>query len=115
MIIEDTKEIREALTHLLTLEGYEVEAYEDAKEAMKALDHHHPKLILCDLMMPHNGWKIVDMLKKTKLIIAIPTIIMTASNEKVEGMKIIKKPFTIDTLLDTVKLHYNLTPSIQNE
>ena len=52
LVVDDDKEIREAIRTLLSKEGYNVVTAADGMEALDALTQHPIRLILLDVMMP---------------------------------------------------------------
>jgi CheY-like chemotaxis protein len=52
LVVDDDKEIREAIRTLLMQEGYNVVTAADGIEALDALTQHPVRLILLDVMMP---------------------------------------------------------------
>jgi CheY-like chemotaxis protein len=104
MVIEDNPDIRENISELLELAGYEVVGLENGREGLAALAEEQPDAILCDIMMPHtNGYEVLKVLKEQPSTANIPFIFVTASAEKTEinaAMKMgadgyICKPFDI--------------------
>ena len=114
MVIEDDRDIRDALTEALTLEGFEVDAAENGKAALDQLQGSPPgklpDFLFLDLMMPvMDGWRLRDELKKDPRLASIPVVAVTASTEKArirstfEGY--LEKPVDLDRLLETAE-HY---------
>ena len=56
IVIEDNLEVRENLSEILELSGYEVEQAENGKVGIKKIKESKPDLILCDVMMPELRW-----------------------------------------------------------
>ncbi|NBC24088.1 MAG: response regulator, partial [Bacteroidetes bacterium] len=52
LVIEDQKEVRENISEILELTGYEVQSAENGKQGFEAAVQWLPDLILCDVMMP---------------------------------------------------------------
>jgi DNA-binding response OmpR family regulator len=109
LVVDDDKEIREAIRTLLSKEGYNVVTAADGMEAMDALTQHPIRLILLDVMMPR-----LDGLSATMKIREknnIPIIILSAKGEdtdKVLGLSMgaddyITKPFHPQELVARVK------------
>jgi len=112
LIIEDNKEIRENITELLDLEGYDVIEAENGKTGLQLVNETLPDLILCDIMMPvMNGHEVLTHLQTQSITASIPFIFLTANVEKKEilaGMALgaksyITKPFETDKLLQEIK------------
>lgn len=110
LIVEDDNSIREDLAALLRDEGYAVETASNGVEAWDRLVNSPPPcLILLDLMMPvMNGREFRIKQLADQSLSTIPVILLTgvaepvtaASDLRVAG--VIKKPFRIAPLLDTL-------------
>lgn len=112
VVVEDDRDIREAVKEVLELEGFEVLAYSNGKDALEGLkDKVQPCLILLDLMMPvMNGWEFLEARKsRGDQITAVPVVIVSAFGdatkrpESVSGY--IKKPVDVEVLLKIVEKH----------
>lgn len=111
LIVEDNREMREALSALLHMEGYEVLTAEHGQYALKILRESDPLpgLILLDLQMPvMSGEEFLDALPKAGIPGAsdIAIIVVTASRLYLDSVTdVLRKPFDLDELLDRVKRH----------
>mgnify|MGYP000979676666 CR=1 FL=1 len=108
-VIEDSKEIRNLLVMVYSGEGYTVDCAINGRDALEKLQSmtELPGLILLDLMMPvMNGAEFRSAQMQDPRLAQIPVNVMTADSEvheKSESMAVagsLRKPFTIDTLLD---------------
>lgn len=113
LIIEDTKDVRENLSEILELDGYEVYAGENGKIGVQLAHEHQPDLILCDVMMPElDGFGVLKILNRTPSLNHIPFIFLTAKSEKSDfrkGMGLgaedyITKPFDDMELLSSIEM-----------
>jgi two-component system cell cycle response regulator CpdR len=52
LIVDDDEQIREVLTDLLTIDGYEITSCEDGKSALEKIESHDFELMITDLGMP---------------------------------------------------------------
>ena len=108
-IIDDDRDICEALVEVLELEGYQAVTFSNGREALEGLPDG-ADLILCDLMMPvMNGWEFLDAwANKQNKPKSIPIILFSASPDLAaiqhESVKaLIPKPFDLDSLLRTIE------------
>lgn len=115
MIIDDDDDLRNAISFIMTAQGYEVTAFGDARRALSALDAGPlPFLILLDLMMAGmSGWEFrAAQLANTRLN-PIPVVVLTAANTLSDGahtvsdVEIVAKPFALDELLEVVGRYAN--------
>jgi two-component system, OmpR family, response regulator MprA len=52
LVVDDDREVREAITRALKLEGFAVLAASDGEEALEAVSTHRPDAIILDIAMP---------------------------------------------------------------
>jgi CheY-like chemotaxis protein len=65
LVVDDEKAIRELLSRVLSINGYEVEGAADGFEALARVAARRPDLVLLDLMMPVlDGWSVLDRLRE---------------------------------------------------
>jgi len=106
LIVDDEVAILEALTDILSVEGYEVDTAANGAEALEHVGKARPDLILLDLMMPvMDGQEMLRRLKEDPNLRAIPVVVMSAgrvSKSELHGSRFLAKPFELDDLLDTV-------------
>src|SRR5688500_8285959 len=116
LIIEDNLDVRENLSELLALSGYETITANNGKEGVQAALNQSPDLILCDIMMPElDGYGVLRILSKNPTTTSIPFIFMTAKTEMSDmrrGMTLgaddyVTKPFDDVELLDTIEVRLN--------
>lgn len=112
-MVEDDAAIREVLTEILELDGYEVDSASNGDEGLKSLEQKPlPQLILLDLMMPvKDGFAFrTEQLANPKWS-HIPVIVLSA-NANLEmrinqmgdkKLPFLKKPVDLDTILDSVR------------
>jgi DNA-binding response OmpR family regulator len=105
LVADDDDLVRDALTDLLELEGYEVQAAYDGQHALElAVNGARPDLVIADLQMPRlRGDHLIDRLRAAD--VTAPVIIATASRvtPAVLPDRIIHKPFNIDDFLATIR------------
>ncbi|KAB2845921.1 MAG: response regulator [Melioribacteraceae bacterium] len=111
LIIEDDKNIKEALLEIFREMNYEPVAFTSAEEGVKYIDKNIPDLIICDIQLPGiDGFKFLEKIKKDDRLKLMPFIFLTARAEKEDwrkGMNIgaddyIIKPFKLAELLYVV-------------
>jgi CRP-like cAMP-binding protein len=112
LIIEDNQDIRENISELLNLSGYETIEAEDGNEGVKQALEHLPDLILCDIMMPKlDGYGVLHILARHDETLRIPFIYLTAKTDKLDvrkGMTLgaddyITKPYDESDLLTAIE------------
>lgn len=118
LLIEDNEEIRENMSEILEMSGYQVLTAPDGKEGVALAMEHKPDIIVCDIMMPVlDGYGVLHMLNKNPDMQDIPFIFLTAKAERAEirkGMELgaddyITKPFTGTELLNAIETRLRKT------
>jgi CheY-like chemotaxis protein len=113
LIIEDNHDIRENISELLELSGYETLQAPNGLKGIESAYKNNPDLIICDIMMPEmDGYGVLNTLNKNIATAGIPFIFLTAKAEKSDFRKglsmgaddYITKPFTDEELLHAVKM-----------
>lgn len=113
LVVEDDRDLREALTDTLVLAGFDVVAADCAEEALKLLIlNSDVRMIVSDVNMgAMSGHDLLCEVKQSYP--QIPMLLVTAYasiNDSVEAMKqgavdYLVKPFEPDTLVQTVRRH----------
>ena len=89
LIIDDENQIRQLLSRIIALEGYEVIQAADCKSGLRQLEAHSPEVVLCDVFLPDgNGVDLVSTIKKTSP--ASEVILLTAHGNIPDGVQAIK-------------------------
>lgn len=108
LLVEDDPDIRELMSTLLTLAGFETTACATAESALEELREQPFDLVLTDYMLPNRtgGW-LLQQAGGEGLIDATPVLVVTAHPEAadVRGFEVIAKPFDLEELVSTVKRH----------
>lgn len=83
LIAEDEPSLRENLQWMLELEGYEVTAAADGREALAAALTNRPDLLLTDVMMPElDGFGLIKALRSHPATATLPVIMLTARADR---------------------------------
>lgn len=99
LVVDDDKEIVNAIEIYLKKEGYKIIKAYNGKEAIKEVKQNEIHLIILDIMMPEkDGLETLEEIRKEK---SIPVILLSAKSEdydKIEGLDLgaddyITKPF----------------------
>ncbi|WP_421773043.1 response regulator transcription factor [Gracilimonas sp.] len=108
LLIEDNLQIREVITELLNLHGYDCILAEDGGKGLEMAKEHLPNLIISDVLMPvMNGYELVRKISSDMVLSHIPVIMLTAKSkeeEKIKGLQhgavdYITKPFNSKELI----------------
>jgi two-component system response regulator MprA len=108
LVVEDDRDIREALGAVLEIEGYRVLYARDGREALAEARREHPDLILLDLMMPKmNGWQFRETQREDASISAIPVVVCSAATNvlSIGAAGYLPKPCDVQDVIDAVARH----------
>ena len=76
LVVDDDRQVNDALCDLLTFEGYRVEAAFDGLEAQRLFRPAAHDVVVSDVAMPRvNGWELCDWLRERAP--RVPVILIT--------------------------------------
>jgi CheY-like chemotaxis protein len=106
LVIEDDRDMRDALVEALRLEGYEVDAASDGAQGLSLARQHRPDVILLDLMMPiMSGWEFRAAQVGDPRIAEVPVIVMSAYHNDLDVAESLPKPFRLEDMLGAIHRH----------
>ena len=117
LVVDDTIENLRLLATILGEHHYEVRPVTNGRQALLAVEHDPPDLILLDINMPEmDGYEVCARLKERPELRDIPVIFLTALTETADkvrafdagGVDYITKPFQVEEVLARVKTHVAL-------
>lgn len=109
LLVDDEREIAEAIRSILEDEGYAVRSCSDGTQALEQLRRDLPNLVLSDVMMPRmSGLELLAAIRKEPRTRKVPVILMSAvspgkNRSEAKWNDFLKKPFNLDALLDAVE------------
>ena len=124
LVVDDDKEIVNAIEIYLKNEGYKIIKAHNGNEALEKIEENEIHLIILDIMMPEkDGIETLEEIRKEK---SIPVILLSAKSEdydKIEGLNLgaddyITKPFNPMELIARVNSNlrrYIKLGSIENK
>jgi two-component system response regulator RegX3 len=109
LVIEDEESYLEALSYMLSKEGFEVIEARDGAAGIAEFDRHGADLVLLDLMMP--GVPGTEVCRQLRLRGSVPVIMLTARDtevDKVVGLELgaddyVTKPFSHRELVARIR------------
>ncbi|MCU0491859.1 MAG: response regulator [Chloroflexaceae bacterium] len=115
LVIDDETVIVETIADMLTDEGYRVVTALDGSTALNHIAQERPALVLLDRMMPRMSGDDVLRAIRSQGDGNLPVIVMSADTGARELLArganaFLAKPFTFDTLLDSVARYMYQTP-----
>jgi CheY-like chemotaxis protein len=106
LVVEDEDELRDMIREALELNGYQVVAVPEGREALDAMDRvEHVCLVLLDLLMPGmNGWDFFAELCRRPQHAHVPVVVHSSMpNRAPAGVaRVIRKPIVLERLLSLV-------------
>jgi two-component system, OmpR family, response regulator RegX3 len=121
LVVEDEASFSEALSYVLTKEGYQVTVADTGDGAIKAFDKEGADLVLLDLMLP--GLSGTDVCRQLRTRSQVPIIMLTAKDsevDKVVGLELgaddyVTKPYSKAELVARIKAVLRRGSSDANE
>ena len=89
LIVENEEDLSEALSAVLTQEGFEVFVAEDGEKGLHDALHHKPDMIILDLMLPKmDGLTVLKNLREDTWGCDVAVIVMTAFDDPEKVVKV---------------------------
>lgn len=108
LVVDDEIALAEVLANIFEYHGYAVLTAGDGQEAFDVIKKNKIDLIISDYMMPRlNGIGLYHLINTDLRTSGIPMIMMSALPGDLKDLPvhaILKKPFLIDELMETVAL-----------
>lgn len=109
LVVDDEAAILRFLTPVLAASGYEVVHAVTGAEALRAIAHRPPDLVVLDLGLPDLDGK--EVLSRLRAFSAVPVIILSARDreaEKIEALDLgaddfVNKPFGVGELMARIR------------
>jgi len=112
LVIDDDRNVAEALMEVLESEGYEVQTADNGRSALNQLRGGlRPCAILLDLMMPvMDGWDFRQEQMRDADLKEIPVVVISAAGFSADtvraqfgGVEYLTKPFELTSFVRTVR------------
>lgn len=122
LLIEDDLDVRENVSEILEISGYDVTTAENGLIGLKKANEVVPDIIICDVMMPEmDGFSVLYSMSKNEKLAGIPFIFLTAKAEKDDirkGMRLgaddyLTKPFETTELLQAIETRLKKNKNLQ--
>jgi two-component system, OmpR family, response regulator ResD len=107
LIVEDEKNLREALVDVFQSRKFIPLQAKNGKEALSIALKEHPDMIILDLLMPEvDGMTAFDAIRKDSWGAKVPVIILTNLNPTAE--KLVQEVITYEPLFYLIKSDWKL-------
>ena len=112
LLIEDEPNIIEAVSFILSRDGWEVTTHANGHDAMDAVRRRAPHLIILDVMLPgKSGYDILSEMREDAEFAETPVLMLTARGqtrdremaERAGADRYMTKPFSNADVLDAVR------------
>jgi len=112
LVIEDDNNIRENISEILMLKGFDTAEAANGKLGVEVAVTFKPDLIICDIMMPEmDGYGVLKFIRNNEELSGVPFLFLSAKADRQDlraGMELgandyITKPFTIDDLIHAIQ------------
>ncbi len=108
LMIDDDPSLRDALSRMLTKEGFQVALASNGLDGLEMAKSLSPQLITLDIAMPgFDGWQILTQLKADPELKHIPVVVITILDDRAKGFSLeaseyLQKPINREQLLDVI-------------
>ena len=111
LLIEDEPNIIEAISFILSRDGWEVDTHSNGQTAIDAVRAKRPDLVILDVMLPGlSGYDILRGLREDEETAELPVLMLTARGqtkdremaEKIGANRFMTKPFSNAEVLEAV-------------
>ncbi|WP_371224405.1 response regulator transcription factor [Roseovarius sp. 2305UL8-3] len=112
LLIEDEPNIIEAVSFILSREGWEVKTHSNGHDAVDAVRSRAPDLVILDVMLPgKSGFEILQEMRADEAMADLPVLMLTARGqvkdremaERFGVSRFMTKPFSNAEVLDAVR------------
>lgn len=105
LVVDDERDVRSLVCHILVDQGYQVEQAVDGRDALAKIQQRAPDLVVLDLMMPElDGWQVLQEL--STMASPPPVVVLSAFGDvkrvtDAGAIGFLAKPFRFAQLVDT--------------
>ncbi|MDQ2095314.1 response regulator transcription factor [Rhodalgimonas zhirmunskyi] len=112
LLIEDEPNIIEAISFILSRDGWRVDTHSNGQTALAALRDKSPDMVILDVMLPGmSGYDILRGIRDDPATAELPVLMLTARGqikdremaERIGADKFMTKPFSNAEMLETVR------------
>ena len=112
LVVDDDEDILIMVQHILASHGFDVQTHSTGLNVHDIVMHYRPNLILLDVRLPGKfGTEVCKELKEIHS--NLPILLFSAHADQGKAFALcnadgfIKKPFDINSLIDTISSHLN--------
>lgn len=105
LVVDDERDVRSLVCHILLDQGYQVDSAVDGRDALDKIQASPPDLVVLDLMMPElDGWQVLRELQsfETRPRVVVLSAFGDLGRVRDAGaVGFLAKPFRFAQLVDT--------------
>lgn len=106
LIVDDNADLREILSELLRIKGFDVLLAHDGEHAWDVLQEEHPDIVLSDIDMPRlDGISLCHRIREASRTSTIPLVLLSGKPPAIcptVVFDVIRKPVHLEELLSTL-------------
>ncbi|THD75585.1 response regulator [Thalassobius vesicularis] len=112
LVIEDEPNIIEAISFILSRDGWRVDTHSNGHDAVSVVNAKSPDLVILDVMLPgRSGYDILSDLREADRTRELPVLMLTARGQskdremaqKIGASRFMTKPFSNAEVLEVVR------------
>ena len=112
ILIEDERNIIEAISFILSRDGWDVKTHSNGHDAIDAVRQRQPDVVILDVMLPgKSGFEILQEIRNDADLASLPVLMLTARGqdkdremaERAGASLYMTKPFSNAEVLDAVR------------
>ncbi len=112
VVVEDEPNITEAISFILSRDGWEVSTHANGETAVEAVRAAAPDAVVLDVMLPgRSGYEILQDLRADPAFAALPVLMLTARGQKKDrdladrlgATRFMTKPFSNAEMLKALR------------
>lgn len=107
LIVDDDADTRQAMKSLIESRGWRTQTAANGFVALRQIEGPNvPCLVIADVRMPvMDGYSLVHELRSRPRLQHVPLLLMTGADGVLErkGISVLKKPFSVDALVEKLR------------
>ena len=112
LLIEDEPNIIEAVSYILSRDGWRVASHSNGGDAVAEIRRRAPDIVILDVMLPgKNGFEVLSELRQHDEFAELPVLMLTARGQtkdrelaaEMGASQFMTKPFSNSEVLDKVR------------
>jgi CheY-like chemotaxis protein len=115
LVVDDNRDVRDALRMMLESEGLSVETAADGEEALQRMRESPPAVVLLDLNMPHlDAYGFREQQRRDPELMKVPVLLYSGAADVEEAAAALgiqawfAKPFDLDRILTLLERYVAL-------